>query len=204
MPARLILSFVVPAGVTPGDRARLYANGGQGSLDWDTPITGESIDLYPGGAGVYGFGLAPWGRFAWGRAMTFQTQGFGLLPWGRFAWGFGGVVITRAIEIADCGDWLAAFQLFDALGNISSQTPGQAAAAIHIAPAIPDGLKKESYNPVSGELILSIRSRSDVRRWILPSRLDPVWNEAIPGRLGTAASAALTGSGAMLSSRSTV
>jgi hypothetical protein len=134
--------------------------------------------------------------------MTFQTQGFGLLPWGRFAWGFGGVVITRAIEIADCGDWLAAFSCLTRWAYQQPDTGSGGCGHPH-CPSYPDGLKKESIIRLR-RIILSIRSRSDVRRWILPSRLDPVWNEAIPGRLGTAASAALTGSGAMLSSRSTV
>lgn len=202
MPARLSLSFVVPAGVTPGDRARLFANGGKGAIDWNTPVTNESIDLFANGAGLYGFGLAPWGRFAWGRALSIQTQGFGYLPWGFFSWGLGGVQITRLIEVADCGDWLAAFGLYDALGNASSLTPGSAAAAIHIQPAAPEGLKKDAYNPISGELTLSVRSRIDSRRAILPSRLDPTWNESIPGRLGTAISGSLTGSGASLPARS--
>ncbi|MGH2271397.1 hypothetical protein ACQ9LF_06320 [Anaerohalosphaeraceae bacterium U12dextr] len=204
MPARLSLTFVVPSGILPGDRARLYANSGSGPIKWDTPYTNEWINLYPANSGIYGFGLAPWGRFAWGRALALGAQGFGLLPWGRFAWGLGGVVISRDIEVADCGDWLAAFQLFDALGNISSLTPGQVTAAIHIAPAAPDGLKKESYNPVSGELILSVRSRSDMRRWILPSRLDQVWNSSIPGRLGAVIQSSLIGSGASLPLRSSL
>ena len=64
--------FVVPKGYNPGDYAQLHGNGGSGSVDWNNPLTDTVYDLFPNGAGIYGWGHAPWGHFRWGHADSMR------------------------------------------------------------------------------------------------------------------------------------
>jgi hypothetical protein len=187
----IAVSFVVPLGARPGDTARLYSNGGGGDIDWDTPATGGVFDLFPGGAGNYGFGLAPFGLFRWGLPYSKNTLGFGLLPFGLSPWGLGAVLVRDTVEAEDCGDYKFAFGAFDPAGNWQEGTPGQGQIEVHIAPPAPFGLKKDTYNPDTDILILSVHNPADNRRSPgLPSRMIgyrgdhwPGYDDGLPGRL---------------------
>ena len=153
MAKTVTLKFIVPIGYMPGDYAVLCGNGGSGEIDWDTPLS-EVIDLFPGGAGIYGWGQAPWGNHRWGRPHSMLTPGWGQLPWGMSPWGYGSVMISYSLSITDCGEYKFAFACYDAFGNLHQGTPETVTIHMHIAPPAPLGLKKYSYDKDTDILIL--------------------------------------------------
>lgn len=150
----ITIEFVVPLGYDQGDYARLHGNGGEGNIDWNVPLTKEIFDLFPRGAGIYGWGRAPWGHFRWGHAHSIQTPGWGHLPWGRFPWGYGTSIIQARRKVDSCGDYKFGFACYDRLGNLHEGTPEEAEVEVHIAPPAPTGLKKNSYNKDTDVLVL--------------------------------------------------
>jgi len=154
MSAIVNVSFIVGIGYLPGDYAVLFGNGGIGEIDYDTPLSGE-LPLYPSGAGIYGFGRAPFGRSNWGRAFSMKAPGFGHLPFGRYPFGHGTAIVQAAHEVFDCGAYKFAFGCFDEWGNVHSGTPEEVSADIHIAPDVPAGLTRVSYNKTTDVLILN-------------------------------------------------
>ncbi|RKY04554.1 MAG: hypothetical protein DRP66_11585, partial [Planctomycetota bacterium] len=118
---KITLQFVVPAGFIKGDYARLYSDAGAGIIDYDTPVDNRLYDLFPAGAGIYGFGHAPFGRFRFGHGHAMRAIGFGRLPFGRFPFGHGSAQITATHKVAaECGDYKYAFRTYDAAGNPQS------------------------------------------------------------------------------------
>ena len=154
MSALITIQFVVPAGYSPGDYARLHGNGGSGGIDWDTPLDNREYDLFPSGVGIYGWGLAPWGHFRWGRAHSINCQGWGRLPWGHFPWGHGTGIVEGRISVDYCGDYKFGFAVYNEAGNIHEGSPQEITVPVHIAPPVPTGLVKDSYDKETGILVL--------------------------------------------------
>lgn len=154
MSALVTIEFVVPAGYREGDYARLHGNGGVGAIDWDSPLTEEVFGLFPNGAGLFGFSLAPFGHHRFGRSHSMRTAGFGRLPFGHSPFGHGTGVVTATHEVVDCGDYKFGLACYDELGNVHVGSPEEAALEIHLAPAAPTGLKKNSYDKETDVLVL--------------------------------------------------
>jgi hypothetical protein len=205
MPATITIQLIVPLTAIPGDYAMLYANGGDGAMDWDSPVDSERLDLFPGGNGILGFGLAPFGLHSFGLPLSVGTQGFGLAPFGLHPFGLGATVITKQVSVADCGDWLFGFKTFDAAGNPNTGTPGSASAAVHITPAAPLGLTTVSYDPTTGNLTLAVDDPTGGQIIGLPSRIAGINGAGGipggPGRIGKPTRGGLVGSGATLPTR---
>jgi len=149
--AIITLQFTVGLGYRPGDYAMLVGNGGSGEIDYDNPLTSERFELFPDGAGIYGWGHAPWGHFGWGHAWSINMPG-----WGHFPWGHGAVTIKARVTVFECGNYKLAFKCYDVQGNEHVGTPDVAEFAIHIAPDAPLGLKKHSYNKDTKVLVFDI------------------------------------------------
>jgi len=157
MPETLItIRFAVPLDHLPGDYAVLYSNGGAGDIAWDTPYDDEQIDLFPGGAGNYGFGMSPFGSSPFGLPYGKDVKGFGETPFGMSPFGCGCVVIERTIRLTDCGEYKFSLKCFDAAGNAHTGTPNEASVSVHVAPPKPAGLKFKSYDPDTDILILAV------------------------------------------------
>jgi len=154
MSANITIEFVVPAGHQKGDYARLHGNGGSGDIDWDGPVSGMIYRLFPNGAGIFGWGHAPWGRFRWGHAHSMRCSGWGHAPWGHYPWGHGSALITARYKVDYCGDYKFGFGCYDAAGNLHEGSPEEVTVNVHIAPPAPTGLVKNSYNPETDVLIL--------------------------------------------------
>ena len=154
MSGLVTIDFIVPVGYRQGDYARLHGNGGDGSIDWSGPLAAEVYDLFPNGAGIYGFGFAPWGHFRWGHAHSMRTLGFGHLPWGRFPWGHGTGVVTATSEVERCGEYKFGFACYDELGNAHEGTPEEVTVDVHVTPDAPTGLAKVSYDKATDVLAL--------------------------------------------------
>ena len=154
MSAKITITWAVPAGYQPGDYARLYGNGGNGDIDYDTPLTNEQFELFQDGGGIYGWGYQPWGHTPWGKPWATKVPGWGHLPWGHSPWGYGTTVIQTQYTVTQCGTYKFAFKLFDKLGNENTGIPEEAEVVIHIAPPQPTGLKKVSYNKDMHILVL--------------------------------------------------
>lgn len=156
MKARVTLNFIVPAGYVPGDYAMLHVNDGEGDIDWDNPVSEEKQDLFPRGAGLYGYGHAPWGRFRWGHAHSMRCAGYGHLPYGKFPWGHGTAIVSFRHTVTECGYYRFGISLYDAAGNKHEGSPGEISLNIHIPPDAPAGLKKNYYNKTADELTLDV------------------------------------------------
>ena len=155
MSVLITIEFVVPVGYEESDYAYLHGNGGSGNIDWNNPLLEYIFELFPNGAGIYGWGYAPWGHFRWGRAHSQRAAGWGHLPWGKFPWGHGTTVITATYQVNSCGQYKFGFACYDRLGNLHEGTPEEVTVHIHIAPPVPAGLKKNSYNKDTDVLVLN-------------------------------------------------
>ena len=154
MSALIEIEFIVPTGYRSGDYARFHGNGGSGDIDWNLPLSNEVFPLFGRGAGIYGWGSAPWGHFRWGRAHSIRAAGWGLLSWGNFPWGYGAAVVTAQHRANACGNYKFAFACYDRPGNLHEGTPEEITVVVHIAPPAPAGLKKNAYNKETDVLIL--------------------------------------------------
>lgn len=154
MSVNITIEFAVPIGYEQGDYAVLHGSGGSGPIDWDSPLSNAIYDLFPNGAGIYGFGHAPWGRFRWGRAHSMRCPGWGNLPWGHFPWGYGTALISALYKGDYCGDYKFGFACCDAAGNLHEGTPQEITVVVHIAPPVPGRLVKNSYDKNTGVLVL--------------------------------------------------
>jgi len=155
MSAEVTIQHIVPSGYQPGDYARLHGNGGSGEIDWNNPLDTEQFDLFPNGAGIYGWYHGPWCHFAWGRAHSTGTPGWCHLPWGRFPWYHGTGIIDAKYVVDSCGDYKFGFKCYDQLGNAHTGTPDEAEVIIHIAPLQPTGLEKNTYDKETDILVLN-------------------------------------------------
>jgi len=154
MSAIITVDFCVPAGYLPGDYVKLFGNGGSGAIDYETPVVPDRLALFPRGAGIYGFGLAPFGSFRFGRAHAMRTAGFGNLPFGRFPFGLGAVWVKAKCRVDCCGRYEFGFKVYDAAGNAGAADPEEAAADVHVAPPQPSGLAKVGYDKDTDILVL--------------------------------------------------
>ena len=153
--ARITVRFIVSSGYQSGDYARLCSNGGSGEVDYENPVTNEIYELFPNGAGIYGWGFAPWGNHPWGCAYSMGCNGWGYLPWGYCPWGYGTAVIEAEYDVTRCGDYKFAFACYDKLGNLHEGTPDEVTVYVHLAPDAPTRLTKESYNKTTDVLVLN-------------------------------------------------
>jgi len=155
MSAVIAIQFIVPLGYEPGDYMQLHSNNGVGSIDWDSPLNNQIFELFPGGAGCYGFGYAPFGQFRFGEPHPMGTAGFGEMPFGLFPFGYGSAVIEAGHQVAACGAWNFGFKAYDSLGNAHTGTPEEVTVHVHIAPPEPTRLSKNSYNKTTDVLVLN-------------------------------------------------
>ena len=155
---RITLQFVVPAGFRKGDYAKLFSDAGGGGIDYNTPVDNRIYELFPAGAGIYGFGHAPFGRFRFGHGHAMRAIGFGHLPFGHFPFGLGSAQITATHKVTECGTYKYAFKVYDAAGNPQSGDPEEVSLTVDTAPAKPAGLKKQSYNKTTDVLTLEVAS----------------------------------------------
>ena len=152
--ALITTSFVVPAGYAEGDYALLHGNAGSGDVDWDKPLSSEQLSLFPNGAGIYGFGRAPFGRHRFGRGHSMNCQGFGHIPFGKGPFGHGTGIVEAEYEADQCGDYLFGLACYDSLGNAHEGTPEETEVEVHVAPDAPTGLVKNSYDKDTDVLVL--------------------------------------------------
>ncbi len=157
MSAQVTITFAVPPGHLPGDYAKLFGNSGAGDIDYNTPLNNNIYELFPQGAGIYGYGHAPFGHFRYGKGHAMRTAGYGHLPFGHFPFGIGTTIIEATDIVDACGTYKYAFVCYDAAGNEDAGTPEEAEIEIHLAPPAPlFGLEKNSYNKTTDVLVLDV------------------------------------------------
>jgi len=154
--AKVTIAFTVPMDHLPGDYAKLHGNGGSGAVDWDNPLKAGTLDLFPNGSGIYGYGLAPYGLHGYGYPHAMRTPGCGEMPYGHHPYGYGATIITTNVDVATCGEYIFAFACYDAAGNLHDGTPDEESASVHIAPPAPGGLIMDSYDPDTDILVLDV------------------------------------------------
>lgn len=155
--AIITIKFLATPDHRPGDYAQLYSNGGDGDIDWNTPVSSRRHPLYPGDAGQYGFGRTPFGRtpFGHGQAIGVNT-GFGHGPFGRTPFGHGATVVTATHAVTACGMYKYGIKTFDAAGNENEGTPAEETLSVHVTPPRATPLKPLSYDKATDILILEV------------------------------------------------
>lgn len=101
MSVLITINFVVGVDYIEGDYAVLFGNGGEGDIDWETPLSGH-LDLFPNRQGIYGYGHAPYGRHRYGMAHSTGPLGYGHLPYGHSPYGLGSELIGADVEVDSC------------------------------------------------------------------------------------------------------
>jgi len=155
MSAGVTVSFIVPAGYQLGDYAKLVGNSGSGEVDYDSPLTGRRMELFPNGAGLHGLGHAPVGCHRCGRGHSINTAGCGHLPLGKAPCGHGSAEISDTVQIDSCGTYKFAWAGYDPLGNAHDGNPEEVELTIHTARPAPAKLSKDTYDPAADILTLS-------------------------------------------------
>ena len=64
------------------------------------------------------------------------------------------MLFRSAHEVDSCGAYKFGFACYDKLGNLHEGAPEEATVDVHIAPAAPTGLKKNSYDKDTNILVL--------------------------------------------------
>jgi hypothetical protein len=154
MKANIKIKLAVPSGYSQGDYAKLCGNSGLGNVDYEDPIEDVEIDLFPRGAGIYGFGSAPFGSHRFGHAHAMNCPGFGNLPFGSHPFGLGTAIVTAETTVEDCGQYKYGFAVYDKLGNPHVGIPEEVTLDIHLAPDAPSRLKKQAYDKATDILTL--------------------------------------------------
>lgn len=154
--AIVTIQFVVSPDHRPGDYALLHSNGGAGDIDWETPLRATHIDLFPGGAGIFGWRHLPWRHFPWRHGMSVGTPGWRHLPWRHFPWRHGATVVTTTDRVTACGTYKYGLAAYDAAGNAHAGAPDEVELEIHVAPPKASRLKKTSYDKSTDTLILEV------------------------------------------------
>lgn len=155
MSALITVNFVVPAGYSDGDYARLFANAGSGDIDWDTPVDNHVNDLFPNRGGIFGFGHTAFGQARYGRSKSERINGFGNVPFGKSPFGSGTAFIVATHRVTTCGAYKFAFGAYDSLDNPGAGSPEEVTVNVHIPPPPPTGLTKNSYNKETDILVLN-------------------------------------------------
>jgi hypothetical protein len=155
MSAKITVIFPVRPGYSQGDYAMLYTNGGIGNVDYSEPIDDTAYELFPDGAGIFGYGFGAYGHFPYGRGDVRKTDGYGHLPYGYTPYGFAGVFIPAETIVESCGEYRFGFKVYDSVGNLQIGNQHDAVISVHIAPPQPTGLKKNNYNKDTHILVLN-------------------------------------------------
>jgi len=173
--ANITIRFAVGMGHRPGDYAQIFSNNGSGDVDYTVPFDARRIELMPNGAGWYGFGHGPFGHHPFGKPFGRNIhRGFGHLPFGHHPFGYGGVLIEETVSVTDCGAWTFALVAYDKLGNAHEGTPNTSTVTVHVAPPKAGPLVKDSYDPDTDILTLTVPDpRGPNRLGALPPRRWP-------------------------------
>lgn len=158
MPSWITIKQPVPPGYVIGDYAQLCWDAGTGTVDYDNPVTGEKLPLFPNRCGIHGYGRIPYGMGPYGHAVSIGTPGYARMPYGRAPYGHPTCLLQARTRVAACGTYKFAFAVFDAAGNPHAGSPGEVSVVVHTAPEKPVGLKKTSYNPATNLLVLAVNS----------------------------------------------
>jgi len=148
----------VPPGYRPGDYARLCWDAGSGAVDYANPISTEKMELFPNNCGIHGFGTAPIDKGPFGSAVCIGTPGWASLPFGCSPFGLGTCLLRARYRVTACGSYKFGLAVYDSAGNRHSGSSAEIAVTVHTAPPAPSGLRKVSYNPATGNLILAVAS----------------------------------------------
>ena len=154
MSAVITISFYTASGFLPGDYVKLHGNSGSGDINWDTPLIDSPLDLFPDGAGVYGFGCVPFGNTPFGRPYSVGVAGWGRLPFGKTPFGYGAVKVSVLWPIYECGDYKFGFASYNAAGNKCAGSPEEILVSAHITPPAPTGLRRNNYDKDTDVLVL--------------------------------------------------
>ena len=114
-----------------GTTVNVFANGGQGEIDWATPLNRSPIEWYPGGLGLWGFGLAEFGGAAFGFDINDQgPPGFGCGGFGIGEFGFDAGWAEWLSDPLAAGTYCLAVVASDELGNAGAASPAAMATIV--------------------------------------------------------------------------
>jgi len=134
---------------------QVFSNGGNGEVDYDTPISEEPNLFWHAWQDKPGFGLAKFGKSDFGYDSS-AAAGFGDGKFGESEFGFGADRINWVSGELETGEYVFAIKITNEAGN-SAEGESESEQITIIKTACPvEGLAVESYDKQQDELVLCI------------------------------------------------
>jgi hypothetical protein len=133
---------------------QVFSDGGSGVVDYDKPLTGCGLRLWPAWQDKGGFGLGRFGASDFGYDGS-AAVGFGRGSFGEGDFGFDADAINWQSGELATGEYKFAVKISDREGNESSATETDAITVIRAAGGAEE-IAVESYDKDQDELVLSV------------------------------------------------
>ncbi|HNY77621.1 MAG: hypothetical protein RBS72_04515 [Sedimentisphaerales bacterium] len=156
--ARVRLAFLRSQHLPPGTALDIYGDGGTGQIDYDEPLNGTPIPIWPCPQDKAGFGMSHFGDgdFGWDAAAA---VGFGKGCFGYGQFGLDADAIEWISPLLASGTYRFGVQVVDEAGNASAAV--QTGPLAVVTPARPAArLDVASFDAETGRLTLCVSDQS--------------------------------------------
>lgn len=134
--------------------AKVYADGGDGEIDYDVAVSAEAIQLWPGWQDKGGFGLSRFAKSDFGFDGS-AAVGFGNGSFGYGEFGFDADLITWESRELETGLHRFAVKITDRFGNDSDAAETEQAIVIRSAECV-EALGVDSYDQEHDVFVLGV------------------------------------------------
>ena len=151
---RVKISLLRQQSLPFGSTAEIYFDNGTGEIDYDNPLTGEPIGIWPAWQDKCGFGMSRFGASDFGYDSS-AAVGFGKGVFGRGQFGLDADAIEWASPFLQVGVYKFGVKISDAAGNESSASESDEVTVTPAARAT-ENLDILSFDRQTNQLILSV------------------------------------------------
>jgi hypothetical protein len=152
--ARISLSLLRSQMLPAAAVANVYWGQGTGTMDYDAPLNGVPISIWPSWQDKDGFGMAPWGTGDFGHDAA-ASVGFGKGAFGHDQFGLDADVLEWVNPELPLGQYRFGVKIVDASGNVSA--PVETDPITVVPPAKPAArIDVSAYDEGTGQLTLFI------------------------------------------------
>ena len=150
---RVRISLLRAQDLPTGGSIEIYGDNGTGQINYDNPLTGLPIRLWPAWQDKAGFGMSRFGSGDFGYDSA-AAAGFGKGSFGHGQFGLDADAIEWVSPVMKAGVYKFAVRVIDEAGNESSSQTGQVTVTSTARPA--EKLSISSFDKQTNELLLSI------------------------------------------------
>jgi hypothetical protein len=146
----LLRSQTLPAAAV----ANVYWDHGTGTVDYDEPLNGEPMRVWPSWHDKSGFGMAPWGTGDFGHDAA-ASVGFGKGAFGHGQFGLDADALAWVSPELPLGQYRFGVKIVDASGNVSA--PAETDPITVVPPARPAArIDLAAHDESTGQLTLCV------------------------------------------------